>query len=321
MENQYFIRFGTFLKYFEQNVIPKIDNDGTKTPPPVLKIDYHPDNNICYVIDNSISLNPNKTIISNNNFYSGAEYQQIYPELNTFIETTGPDGFKYGNIMNIYFSFNRIEEIMDGVDANNQISVYKVLKSLATDINESLGNINNIEPIIDKESNIVRFIDQTSIPGLKTIADSLQDYEIFSETEATFEVFGINPKDNTSNFVRSAGITTEISKEYATIITIGATANGAIPGTESTAFSKWNVGIKDRFKNKLMDGEAKRGQDLEEQNARVLEKYVQFIGQKYEKLGFNTKDSGKVISSDFIDANKSSVLDYYIYAHSLPLNL
>ena len=315
IENQHFIRFGTFLEYFEKNVIPKIDNKGTKTPPPLLKIDYHPNNNICYVIDNSISLNPNKTLISNTSFYSGTLNQRIYPELNLFSNTT-PEGFRYGNIMNIYFSFNRIEEIMDGVDANNQISVYKVLKSLATDINESLGNVNNIEPIIDKESNIVRFIDQTPIPGLKTIAKLIPGYEIFEKPEATLEIFGINPSNNTSNFVRSAGITTEISKEYATIITIGATANGAIPGAESTAFSKWNVGIEDRFKNKLIDGEAERGQNLEDQNVRVLEKYIQFIGQKYEKLGFNQNGSDVAISSNYISANKSQVLDYYIYAQS-----
>ena len=315
IQNQHFIRFGTFLEYFEKNVIPKIDNDGTKTPPPVLKIDYNPKSNICYVIDNSISLNPNKTLISNTSFYSGTENQRIYPELNLFNNTTS-EGFKYGNIMNVYFSFNRIEEIMDGVDANNQISVYKVLKSLATDINESLGNVNNIEPIIDKESNIVRFIDQTPIPGLKTIAKLIPGYEIFEKPEAILEIFGINPTNNTSNFVRSAGITTEISKEYATIITIGATANGAIPGAESTAFSKWNVGIEDRFKNKLIDGEAERGQNLEDQNARVLEKYVQFIGQKYEKLGFTQTGNDVVISSDFIKNNKSAALDYYIYAQS-----
>jgi len=315
IQNQHFIRFGTFLEYFEKNVIPKIDNDGTKTPPPVLKIDYNPKSNICYVVDNSISLNPNKTLVSNTSFYSGTENQRIYPELNLFNNTTS-EGFKYGNIMNVYFSFNRIEEIMDGVDANNQISVYKVLKSLATDINESLGNVNNIEPIIDKESNIVRFIDQTPIPGLKTIAKLIPGYEIFEKPEAILEIFGINPTNNTSNFVRSAGITTEISKEYATIITIGATANGAIPGAESTAFSKWNVGIEDRFKNKLIDGEAERGQNLEDQNARVLEKYVQFIGQKYEKLGFTQTGNDVVISSDFIKNNKSAALDYYIYAQS-----
>jgi len=217
--------------------------------------------------------------------------------------------------MNIYFSFNRIREIMDEVDTNNQISIFKVLKNLTTDINESLGNINNIEPIIDKETNTVKFIDQTPIPGLKTIAKKLPGYEIFEKPEATLEIFGLNPKDNTSNFVRSAGITTEISKEYATIITIGATANGAIPGAESTAFSKWNIGIEDRFKENIIDSGANGEKGLEAQNQKILEDYTNFLNTDFEKLGFNEKD-GNSISSDYISANKSSAPNYYIYAQS-----
>ena len=278
--NQFFIRLGTFLEFFEKDVIPRIERGSNKNQPMIL-IDYNPKNNICYVVDNAISLNPNKTIVSNSNFFTPNGGERIYPEINQFIHSV--DDFLYGNIMNIYFSFNRIKEIMDDVDNNNQVSVFKVLKNLATDINESLGNINNIEPVIDKETNTIRFIDQTSIPGLETIAYEL-DYEIPSEEEATLEIFGLNPKDNTSNFVRSAGITTEISKEYATIITIGATANGAIPGAESTAFSKWNVGIRDRFKDNIIDAGVKG--TIEEQNQNILKQYVQFLSTTFPKLGF-----------------------------------
>ena len=316
VQNQYFIRLGTFLEFFEKNVIPKIKKGSNKDQPMIL-IDYDIRTNICYTIDNVISLNPNKTIINNSNFFTTNSTQNIYPELNSFIYSVGE--FSYGNIMNIYFSFNRIREIMDEVDTNNQISVFKVLKSLTTDINESLGNINNIEPIIDKESNTVKFIDQTSIPGLKTIAKNLPGYEIFEKPEATLEIFGLNPKDDTSNFVRSAGITTEISKEYATIITIGATANGAIPGAESTAFSKWNIGIEDRFKENIVDSGANGKQRLEEQNQKVLEDYINFLNTTFEKLGFTDKN-GYTISSDYISANKSSAPNYYTYAQSKTLN-
>jgi len=314
--NQHFIRLGTFLEFFETNIIPKIEK-GSNKGQPLLLIDYNPLTNICYTIDNQISLNPTKTLISNTNFYLGDNtYEKIYPELNTFMKTI--DGFRYGNLMNIYFSFNRIREIMDEVDTNNQISVYKVLKSISTDINESLGSVNNIEPIIDKESNTIRFIDQTPIPGIKTIAENIPGYDIFEKTEATLEIFGINPKDNISNFVRSAGITTEISKEYATIITIGATANGSIPGAEATAFSKWNVGIKDRFKENIIDAGVKG--DIESQNESILKNYVTFLKQPFEKLGFTTEDGQYIISSKYIDLNKSSAQDYYIYAQAQTTN-
>ena len=59
--------------------------------------------------------------------------------------------------MNIYFSFTRLEEIFDSVNERNEVSLYKALKDICTDINESMGNINNIEPIVN-EDNIVKFI-------------------------------------------------------------------------------------------------------------------------------------------------------------------
>ena len=86
--NQHFIRLGTFLEFFETNIIPKIEEGSTKGQP-LLLIDYNPRTNICYVIDNSISLDPGKTIISNPEFYVGNNtFQKIYPELNKFIITT-----------------------------------------------------------------------------------------------------------------------------------------------------------------------------------------------------------------------------------------
>lgn len=310
----FFIRLGSFLQFMEQNIIPKIVT--SSEPQPMLLIDYHPQNNICYVVDNSISIDPRKTIISNSSFFTKQNgTQKIYPELNTFIHSVG--GFIYGNIMNIYFSLDRIEDIMDDVDSNDQISVFKVLKKLSTDINISLGNINNIEPIIDKESNTIRFIDQTSIPGLDVIAASLDGYKSFdNKKDPTLEIFGYNTKEKTSNFVQKVGITTEISKEYATMITIGATANGAIPGTESTAFSKWNVGIRDRFKNELIDGESKRGDSLEKQNEGVLTKYIDFIDQDFEKLGFSKDNDKFIINPTFIGIGKSAITDYYTYAQA-----
>lgn len=314
LENQHFIRLGTFLQFIEQNVIPKIVTSSGQQP--MLLIDYHPQNNICYVVDNSLSTDPRKTIISNSSFFTKQNgTQEIYPELNPFVYTIS--GFIYGNIMNIYFSFDRIEEILDKVDNNDQISVFKLLKTLAIDINTTLGNVNNIEPIIDKESNTVRFIDQTSIPGLDIIAASLDGYKSFSnKKDPTLEIFGYNTKEKTSNFIQKVGITTEISKNYSTIITIGATSNGAIPGAESTAFSKWNVGIVDRFKNELIDGESKRGDSLEKQNERVLTKYIDFIDQDFEKLGFSKDNDTFIINPTFIGINKSATTDYYTYAQA-----
>ena len=45
--------------------------------------------------------------------------------------------------MNIYFSFSRIEQILQGVDTKNEINLFTFLKALTDDINECTGNITN----------------------------------------------------------------------------------------------------------------------------------------------------------------------------------
>jgi len=317
LSKQYFIRLGTFLEYLEKHVIPKIST-GKDEDPPMLLIDYHPENNICYVIDQSISLDINKTIVRNKGFYIGKDYENIYSNLNKFIYSV--DGFLYGNIMNIYLNFARIEELFENVDDQNQVSIFSILKNLATDINESLGNLNNIEPVINKEKNIVTFIDQTSIPGLESISKTLEGYKEFTTPNTTLEIYGYNnskPGEVTSNFVRNIGITTEISKEYATMITIGATANGAIPGKASTAFSQWNIDINDRFKTNIIDGEAKRNANLKKQNELVLKKYGDMLGRNNGILGLDKEgENNFTINDDTISLNKDVASNYYYYAQA-----
>ena len=332
---QHYVRLGVFLEYLQTKVIPKIE-EGANVGQPMLNIDYHHSNNICYTIDNVLSLNLNKILIKNQSFWigTGTDTRQVFQTLKRFKEGDNRgDGLIWGNIMNIYVNFSRIEEFMDDVDTSDSVSIYSVLKNIATDINESLGNINNIEPIINKETNTVTFIDQTPIPGIKSIAAALGVPLFEGREDATLEIFGFNPTNGTSNFVQSVGITTEISKEYATMITIGATANGAIPGEESTAFSKWNKGIIDRFKTGIVDGEAVGGPTIEEQNKTIIDAYQEFCTLKLTRLGLekNSWDyprEGKVgiqdrfiLNEDLIGLNREVASNYYKYAQSQTLKL
>ena len=204
------------------------------------------------------------------------------------------------------------------------INLFEVCKTISDDINSCLGNINNIEPVINKETNTITFIDQTPIPNLDKISLELEDYKdraINFTSESTLEVLGYNEsKDSestTSNFVRKVGITTKIDKNYATMITIGATANGSIPGMEATAFSKWNVGITDRFKKTLADS-SNSSDSLEKQNESTLITYNLFINssnktQAFSRLGLNAQNT---ISEDYIKFNKSTISNYYNYAQA-----
>jgi hypothetical protein len=306
----YFIRLGTFLDFIQDVLIPKVG--GSKTVG-LIKIDTDIDNNICYVIDNMVSNDIRKCLISNPNFYNGSEkHSRIFTGgINEFIVSEG--GFKYGKIMNTYINFSVIEEIFETTDEKDSVSLYKALKSICDIINECLGDVNNLEPIIT-DTNTIKIIDQTPIPGIKTIAKKL-GIDHSPDNEAILEVFGYS--NNTSNFVHNIGLTTEISKNYATMITIGATSNGSIPGAEATAFSKWNVDIKDRFKNQVTDAVANPDDSLRKQNEEVLTNYNSFIKSKTLISGLNEKEGHEYsINEDQIKLNKPTISNYYKYAQA-----
>jgi hypothetical protein len=95
-----------------------------------------------------------------------------------------------------------------------------------------------------KNSNILRIIDTTPIP----------EYTAKGGGSYKLQIYGYNKTGNDyiSNFVRKVDLKTAITPEFATMITVGATAGGYIKGTEATAFSKWNTGLTDRFKEKFI---------------------------------------------------------------------
>ena len=333
IRDSYFIRFKVLLNFINDFLIPKKKTKSTNQP--IIQINTKTKTNICYTIDNVISVNPRKVVIKNSKFYTNQNssqkniYEKIYPELETFHVHggEGKEAFRYGQIMNVYFNFNRVEEIFDSVDKNNQVSLFTVLKSLCDDINESLGSINNIEPVINKDLNEIQLIDQTSIPNLEIIRKSGNLGELFKndsalkELQTPIEVFGYSTLpgfEGSAAFTRNVGITTEISKNYATAITIGATANGEVPGMESTAFSRWNIGLVDRFKENLTDGENKTTEPtpLNKSNEQIISNYKSFINSGYTKLGFSEKNQDLTINGDYISTNKNVVKNFYSYTQA-----
>lgn len=320
LDFQWYIRLGDFLNFLNNDLLAKIDGASAEGTP-IISVNNKIKTNICYAIDNVYSLDPQRIIVNNDYFIEGlanpddsstAVKSPIFSELNKYVVVSGDN--KWGQLNNIYFNFNRLEQIFDSTTVSNKVSLYTALKEISNDINECLGNINNLEPVISEE-NVVFFIDQTTIPNIKTIANELGISTISEKEEAILEVFGINKSGkgvNTSNFVRSINLQTKISKNYATMITIGATSNGSIPGTEATAFSRWNFGIEDRFKNNIFDAKGKNDSDAV--NNKIKEKYALMITntEKGAKFGFNSLvGETRVISTSNIKYNSNVAEDMY----------
>lgn len=349
-EYSYFIRLGTFLDFLQKRVIPKIPS-GEQKGQPIITIDTNPETNVCYVTDCSISFDPRKFISRHDNFsFQGDNLTTkptIYNELDEFIGKTD-GGYIYGKIMNIYVNFNRVQELFDKVDDHNKVDLFEILKTLSDDINECYGGLNNIEPVVtdqvplsgsdipeemkkyfkeeDYSCNTIQFIDQTNIPGIEQIAKKT-GLSLYDEENYTFDIYGFRNNVNTdedsdlpdnyktSTFVQEVGLTTQIDKNYATMITIGATANGEIPGDNATAFSKWNVGLMDRFKNNVIDAVADTG-SLEAQNEIIVRDYNAMVDVKnyLGLLGFN---DDLTINEDFIETQISTYKNFYTYLQAL----
>jgi hypothetical protein len=310
-EESFFIRLGTLLGFINDKIIPKIES----TSQPLITIDTDEKTNICYVIDNIISNDIRKVIIKNDRFYNGTETEDfLFTGLNDFIVEEYDSSTLYGQIMNIYINFNEVLTLFDNVDEKNEINLFEILSSICKMINQCLGNVNNLEPIIDEENITVKIIDQTPIPNIDLIVKKLNPQYLQPEDnkEVILQLYGYN--NNKSNFIRNINLVTEISKNYSTMISIGATSNGAIPGAESTAFSKWNVGLTDRFKTQIIDANANTG-SLEDQNSVVINNYIDFIAQTFLKIGLNQSPPFEV-NTEVVDTNTTVIENFYKYAQA-----
>jgi hypothetical protein len=166
-----------------------------------------------------------------------------------------PDGSQLANAMNIYLNFEFVAScITSNTDEKGNVSLFKFVKSLCTGINISLGGVNNLEPVINENLNRLEIIDSTP-----NQASSVHNTTKIDKKSYKLNLFGYdlgNPLFATSNFARKVDLKTAITPEYATMITIGATAGGYVKGIEGTAFSRWNIGIEDSFKPTLVSADS-----------------------------------------------------------------
>ena len=124
------------------------------------------------------------------------------------------------------------------------------LRIFSQGFNISTGNYNKLDVTVD-EDNYVRFIDQVPLADKK--------YFLKKEGKLTepafFSLYGYYPVPNTTGslagFIRDVNFQTTISPDLATIITVGAQANGYVTGQDSTALSSLNRGLVDRVKNEF----------------------------------------------------------------------
>jgi hypothetical protein len=298
----HYIRFGALLEFLLANVLIKIK----KTGEPIFKIDHNEWGTYMYSLPNQISVDPRVCIVRNDHIEVGYPDKQTlaFNKLNWFREFDGPDPSKENSALtlNIYLNFDFVTECLKTDDKGN-VSVYQFLSNICTGLNKALGGINNLEPIIDETDNTLRIIDTTPIPG-HSAADNGPGYIL--------QIYGYDKLGNNfiSNFVRKVDLKTAITPEYATMITVGATAGGYVKGTEATAFSKWNTGLTDRFKEEFLPPNGTSANSNEDE---ADDNYAKvFIVDGYaNRYGLTYLGEGMKLSDNIIEKNISIVTEYY----------
>jgi hypothetical protein len=308
----YYIRFGALLEYIKDNIIIKIDN--TKKDP-LFDIDISEWDTYMYSLPNQISLDPRVCIVRNNNIEVGIpdKKTQAFTKLQYFkVVDAGISNDNAAFTLNIYLNFDFVLECLK-VDNKGNVSVYELISNICTGLNRALGGINNLEPIIDETDNTLRIIDTTPIPGHSAEAN-------FSEYKLQIYGYDKIANDYISNFVRKVDLKTAITPEYATMITVGSTAGGYVKGTEATAFSKWNIGLTDRFKEELLPPDGiKNNTDKNEAATNYVDIFYYPKGRA-NRFGINDFGSGMKLSDNIIEKNLSIVTEYYkwLIAYSTP---
>lgn len=314
---KFYIRFGDFLNFIKREVLNKQYNQQDDIFLENI-LDIRTDKDHLYKrYPNQISINPKICLVPpnikdkniNKNQLGKLKEKNLVKALNKSLKLEeGLYTQKTGALMDIYLNVEFISsQILENTDKDENLFLFKFLEGICDGINNSLGTLNKIQPIIDKDK-IVKFIDET-----------LSFEEVYSKEdkkreEVNLEIYGYNVKNNTSNFVKDISFKTKLGPEIASTISIGATAEGNNTQTiDGTSFSKWNNGLKDKFNRVINSPTLQKLQELNKRKEDLRKIYNENFKSlnsepyiKYNKKEFKGKKYGEVPTNiTSISQNKS----------------
>jgi hypothetical protein len=253
--------------------------------------------------------------VTSSNEYFAHPYGDVadYEDTN-YINKFMVDGTKLedvGKIMNIYVNFRfiitKLQELSD--TDTNTVTLYNFLKDLVSNINSAFGGYTKLDLFIDEESNTLKIIDQNPLPSNKA---ALTYVGSVNQELALFELTGYAYRDinkyTSAGFIKEFKFNTELTPEFATMITVSATSQGNVVGENNTALSLLNKGLKDRFREEVNGGGASTkvtntSQELYDNYVTAEKEYSDFIN---ELNGYLDHLYNNIYINEEIEDNKSA---------------
>lgn len=307
--DRYYLRFGYFLQFLK-SLLPENKCQEKKYP----ELEFNTSlKNYSKNYKELISFNPDICFINNgpDNGFSN----QIFGDFKRYDISGNPF---VGTLLNIYIEGEFIQKtIKNLINVENKLTVFNLLKAICDGINTSLANITALYPTLQDDYMVV--IRDANLDVRTGIDGKILDKEISSET---IELFGYNTsKDTTqSNFVKDFDFTTTISKDLASMISIGATAKNTDVSEYSGFFKNLNDGLEDRYKtanniitdNKPLSDSCKRKKSKkseELQNAMLQARWniadpykvtgITSVTSPNTKENLNSKEKDQKLKSDY----------------------
>jgi len=291
----FYIRFGHLLEYIQKNIIPVVDNNGTKSP--LVNIEYGDVDSAMYYAPGQISFDPRVCVVN-----SKLKDITTFPQLKIWKNSST----NYAYPMSIYISFTQIQKsLSDNIGENGRIDLFGFLSSVCSALNVALGGVNNLEPVIDEDLNTLKIIDSSY-----TENPNGTPYKIM--------LYGYQGNTNVSNFVRSINLKSKLPPEMQTQVQIAATGEKYTTGAEGTMLNKWNEGIIDRLYPKITDSD-KDVKINKNGNDDAIQNYVNnFYAKGKLALGYLYNSSGLFAESPELDdnainTNLSIATEFYKY--------
>mgnify|MGYP001387466544 CR=1 FL=1 len=267
----YYWRFGDFLAWVQKHLIPTYTSGNEEFKQ--IRIDADEVNNVMCAYPNQFSIDPRVCIVRTN-YGNKLQFKTDPYWYKYMVEWCNPnfptrENEKvppHGRIMNIYINFNEIITIVNSnKNKKGDVDFYSFFSKLLDNINKALGGINNLELIVEEDSNTIKIIDQNVVPGSAVDKQSgVNFYNKFiknpriADKSTKLEIFGYGQRSGsyTSNFVKDFSFETKIDKNLANTISISAAAGGGFVGEDATAFSSWSQGLSDKYKQYVNAPEA-----------------------------------------------------------------
>ena len=236
--DRYYLRFGYFLQFLK-NLLPINSTQETKYPE--LEFNVSLKNYSKNYSRELISFNPDICFI-NNGPKAGLD-----PSIFGDFKRYDIDGNPFvGTLLNIYIEGKFIQDTIKSIiDSKNKLTLFSLLKAICDGINTSLANVTALYPTLQDDYMIV--IRDANLDVRTGTDGAIINQKKSSET---IELFGYNTSKDTpqSNFVKDFDFSTTISKDLASMISIGATAGNTDVSEYSGFFANLNKGLEDRFK-------------------------------------------------------------------------